>query len=42
MTARHRFVNDHVFEWDVVGRDKAGEILFQVEGKATRTSELAE
>ncbi len=42
MTARHRFVNDNVFEWDVVGRDKAGEILFQVEGKATRTSELTE
>jgi hypothetical protein len=42
MTARHRFVNNSVFEWDVVGRDKAGKVLFRLGGKATRTSQLTE
>ena len=36
MTSRHRFVTDDEFEWDVVGNDKNGKILFQLEGKATR------
>ena len=36
MTGSHHFVADDVFEWEVVAKDKAGEILFHAEGKATR------
>jgi hypothetical protein len=40
MTSNHHFVSDSVFEWDAVGKDSDGKVLFRVEGKATRTSEL--
>lgn len=39
MTARHRFVDDNAFEWDVVGRDSTDKILFQAKGNATRSGE---
>lgn len=39
MTSRHHFVNDSVFEWGVDGKDSTGKIVFQMKGKATRTSE---
>jgi len=35
-TARHRFVNDDTFEWDVVVKDTKGKVLFRMEGKALR------
>lgn len=35
-TARHRFVNDDTFEWDVVVKDAKGKVLFRMEGKAAR------
>lgn len=36
--ARHHFLNDNEFEWDVEVRDKAGKIVFQMEGKAKRST----
>ena len=39
MTSSHHFVNDDLFEWKVVAKDKTGKILFQMEGKATRTND---
>ena len=35
--ARHRFVDDDTFQWDVVSKDGKGKVLFRMEGKATRT-----
>lgn len=36
MTGSHHFVDDDVFEWEIVAKDKADKILFHAEGKATR------
>jgi len=38
MTASHHFVSDDVFEWDLVGKDATGKILFQTKGNASRTT----
>ena len=37
--ARHRFVNDDTFEWDVASKDGKGTVLLRMKGKATRVTD---
>ncbi len=40
--ATHRFVDDDTFEWNAEGKDASGEVIWRVEGNATRISESKE
>ena len=35
-TARHRFVDDNAFNWEIAAKDVKGKVTFRMEGKATR------